>query len=109
MRFDPARDDRAEPDVIEAIPGLVILEGWFLGWDEDGYDTILEHLDLLAYLDVDVTTSRQRRFAREAELNERGGGFPPEEMERFWDEVLGPGIERWTHAGRERADIVLQP
>jgi len=106
-RFDAAIDDRVAGVVIDRAPDLVIVEGWYLGYRGDGFDRVADDLDLLVFLDVDIETSKPRRFAREAELRAKGGGKSEAEMQRFWDEVLEPGIEHWTKLARARADVVL--
>ncbi len=108
-RFSGAVDDRVEPVTITEAPKLVIVEGWYLGYMGDGFDTLRRAIDLLVFLDIDVETAKRRRFSREAELRAQGGGFSEEEMQRFWDEVLAPGIERWTEPAKREADIVLRP
>jgi uridine kinase len=87
----------------------VLLEGFALGRRSDGYDRILERLDLLVFLEVDEATAKRRRFAREAELRARGGGFSEEQMERFWNEVLEPGMRQWLDDARAAADVVIDP
>lgn len=106
-RFSPALDDRVESVTIDTTPELAVVEGWYLGYTDDGFDAVRRELDLLVFLDIDIALAKQRRFAREAELREHGGGFTPEEMQRFWDEVLAPGIERWTKRAKASADVVL--
>jgi len=106
-RFDGAIDDRVEPVTIDAIPQLVIVEGWYLGYTGGGFKALRDELDLLVFLDVDIAVSKQRRFSREADLRSHGGGFSERDMQRFWDEVLAPGIERWTSAAKQEADVVL--
>ncbi len=107
-RFDAAIDDRVAPVTIGSAPKLVIVEGWYLGYRGDGFGALADELDLLVYLDVDIEVARRRRFAREAELNARGGGFSPDEMQRFWDEILAPGIASRTEPLRASADVVLE-
>jgi pantothenate kinase-related protein Tda10 len=105
--FDMSVDDRIQPTVVGSAPPLVLLDGWYLGYPDDGYGAILPLLDLLVFLDVDHDTARTRRFGREEQLRASGGGFSAEQMERFWDEVLGPGISLWTSKARARADVIL--
>ena len=88
---------------------MVLFEGWIVGYDGQGYGRILPFLDWHLHLAVQAEVARRRRFAREAKLREEtGGGFSPEEMQRFWDEVLGPGMDTWVPASAEHADIVVQ-
>jgi pantothenate kinase len=108
-RFSGAIDDRVEPVTIEDAPKLVVVEGWYLGYLGDGFDALRRAVDLLVFLDVDIAVAKERRFAREADLRADGGGFSEREMERFWNDVLGPGIERWTMPARASADVVLRP
>jgi pantothenate kinase-related protein Tda10 len=108
QRFSPAADDRIEPLVLDATPDVLIVEGWVLGHRADGYDAILDRLDVLVFVDVPVELARERRFAREASLREQGGGFAEEQMKRFWDEVLEPGLNRWVRDAKEAADIVIE-
>ena len=106
-RFDPSTDDRSDPTTLTAPPELVLLDGWFLGYTGDGYGEILDHIDLLVFLDLDEDESRTRRFHREQTLRDAGGGFAEEDMQRFWDEVLGPGMKRWGREAQASADLVI--
>lgn len=107
-RFDMSRDDRSTDERSEAAPDVVVFDGWIIGYPGEGYDRILPFLDWHLHLDVPKDVARQRRFDREAKLREQtGGAFSPEEMQRFWDEVLGPGIDTWVPASVEHADIVV--
>lgn len=106
-RFDPSTDDRTANLVLTTAPRLAIVEGFYLGYARDGYEDLLPFIDLLVFLDVDVAVAKERRFAREADLRAYGGGFTEDQMQHFWDEVLGPGIERWTKPARASADVIL--
>jgi uridine kinase len=108
-RFDPSRDDRDADERIEEVPDVVLFDGWIIGYDGQGYERILPYLDWHLHLDVPKALARERRFDREAQLRERTGrAFTPEQMERFWDEVLGPGIDTWVPVTADHADIVLR-
>jgi uridine kinase len=108
-RFDPSQDDRSTDERIEDAPDVVLFEGWILGYGGQGYGRILPFLDWHLHLGVPTDVARERRFARETKLREEsGGGFTPEEMQRFWDEVLGPGMDTWVPASAEHADIVVR-
>jgi uridine kinase len=107
-KFSAEIDDRTEPITLNTAPDHVLVEGWLLGHRDDGYSEILDRLDLMTFIDVDDETARARRFHREENLNERGGGFSADEMQRFWDEILGPGITRWVHGAKESADLVFE-
>ena len=106
-RYDTHADDRAEPRRLERAPRPLILDGYFLGYDGDGYADVLERLDVLAFLDVDIETARTRRFEREQALRDEGGGLSEEDMHAFWDDVLGPGVERLVPVARSNADLVI--
>jgi uridine kinase len=107
-RFDPSRDDRGADERMHDVPDVVLFEGWIIGYDRQGYERILPHLDWHLHLDVPKSVARTRRFDREAQLRKStGGAFTPEQMERFWDEVLGPGIDTWVPITADHADIVL--
>jgi uridine kinase len=107
-RFDMSRDDRSADETLDQAPDVVVFEGWILGYAGEGYDRIFPYLDWHLHLDVPKDVARQRRFDREAKLREQtGGAFTPEEMQRFWDEVLGPGIDAWVPACAAHADIVV--
>lgn len=108
QRFSPEIDDRIDPVTIAPVPTHVIVEGWVLGHRRDGYAEILDRLDLLVFFDVPVPTARARRFAREASLRETGGGFSEQDMQRFWDEVLAPGLDRWVRDAKQAADLVIE-
>jgi uridine kinase len=104
-RFSPEIDDRIEPLILSSVPRPLILEGWVLGYRGEGYAEILDRLDLLVFVDVPIDVARKRRFDREAALH---GGFSPDEMQRFWDEVLEPGLSRWVSDARTAADVVVE-
>lgn len=104
-RFDAGRDDRGPAEVLDPVGGLAILEGWFLGYGGEGYGPVADHLDLLVHLDVPYEVAKRRRFEREAALRAAGGGFAPDEMERFWDEALAPHIARVMDEVRAAADV----
>jgi pantothenate kinase-related protein Tda10 len=106
--FSAEIDDRIEPIVVTREPSHVFLDGWLLGHRGDGYDAIVDRLDLLVFFDAPTDVARARRFGREASLRQRGGGFSEQEMRRFWDEVLGPGIPRWVEGARRSADLVIE-
>lgn len=90
-------------------PDVVLFDGWIIGYGGQGYDRILPYLDWHLHLAVPKDVARQRRFAREAKLREEtGGAFTPEQMQQFWDEVLGPGIDTWVPASADHADIVVR-
>jgi len=108
-RFDPARDDRSSDECLEDAPDVVLFDGWIIGYDGQGYGRILPYLDWHLHLDVPAEVARDRRFDRETRLREdTGGAFSPEEMEQFWDEVLGPGMDKWVPASAEHADMVIR-
>ena len=108
-RFDMSRDDRRADECLEDAPDVVLFDGWIIGYDGQGYERILPYLDWHLHLDVPKDLARERRFARETKLREQTGrAFTPEEMQRFWDEVLGPGIDTWVPATAENADIVVR-
>jgi uridine kinase len=107
-RFDMSRDDRGPDERLEAAPDVVVFDGWIIGYPGDGYDRILPYLDWHLHLDVPKDVARQRRFDRETKLRaETGRAFTPEQMQQFWNEVLGPGIDTWVPASAEHADIVV--
>jgi len=107
-RFDMSRDDRSADERLEAAPDVVVFDGWIIGYAGEGYDRILPYLDWHLHLDVPKDVARRRRFDRETKLRaETGRAFTPEQMEQFWNEVLGPGIDTWVPASVEHADIVV--
>jgi pantothenate kinase-related protein Tda10 len=106
-RYDTHADDRAPPQTIEHVPDPLILDGYFLGYDAEGYGAVRERIDVLVFLDLDIDTARARRFGREQELRDRGGGLSESDMQAFWDDVLMPGIERLVPAARANADVVI--
>lgn len=108
-RFDPSRDDRGTDECLEDAPDVVLFDGWIVGLDSQGYERIFPYLDWHLHIEVPKAVARERRFAREAKLREETGrAFTPERMERFWDEVLGPGLDTWVPASAEHADIVVR-
>lgn len=106
-RYDTHADDRGGAQTLAEVPEPLVLEGWFLGYSGDGYGDVADALDLLVFLDVGIETSRERRFAREDRLRASGGGFSEPNMQRFWDEVLEPGIRTLVPQARSRADLVV--
>ena len=108
-RFDPSRDDRTTDERLEDAPDVVLFDGWIIGYDDQGYERILPYLDWHLHLAVPRDVARERRFGRETRLREKTGrAFSPEEMQQFWDEVLGPGLDTWVRASAEHADIVVR-
>ena len=108
-RFDQSRDDRTADERLDEAPDVVLFDGWLIGYDGEGYDRILPYLDWHLHLEVTKDVARRRRFDRETKLREKtGGAFSPEEMQRFWDDVLGPGIDTWVPVTAEHADIVIR-
>ncbi len=108
-RFDQSRDDRSPDERLDEVPDVVVFDGWIIGYDDEGYGQMLEYLDWHLHLDVPRDVARDRRFGRETKLREQTGrAFSPEEMQRFWDEVLGPGIDTWVPASADHADIVVR-
>jgi len=108
-RFDASRDDRGRDERLEEAPDLVLFDGWIVGYDGQGYERILPFLDWHLHLAVPTDVARDRRFERETKLREETGkAFTAEEMQRFWDEVLGPGMDTWVRSSAEHADIVVQ-
>jgi pantothenate kinase len=106
-RYDQHADDRGEPERVDATPLPLIIDGWFLGYAGNGYGEIGDHLDLLVFIDIDIATARERRFSREEQLREAGGGFSEEQMRRFWDEVLAPRMGSLVATAKDAADLVL--
>lgn len=107
-RFSHELDEQVGPLTLDDPPSHVLLEGWVLGHPADGYEQVLDRLDLLVFLDVDRATAKRRRYEREAALREQGGGFSEEGMDRFWHDVLAPGIELWVADARAQADLVIE-
>ena len=108
-RFDQSLDDRIADERLDESPDVVIFDGWIIGYDRDGYDRILPYLDWHLHLEVPKDVARRRRFDRETKLREQTGrAFSPDEMQRFWDEVLGPGIDTWVPVTAEHADIIVR-
>ena len=103
-RFDASRDDRTAEERLDQPPDVVVFDGWILGYDDQGYERVLPYLDWHLHLAVPPEVAKERRFGRER----AGGAFTEEEMQRFWDEVLGPGMDTWVRASAEHADIVVE-
>jgi uridine kinase len=106
-RYSAEIDDAMEPRLVSATREIVLIDGWLLGHAADGYEAILEHLDLLVFLDVPDEVAKERRFAREDALRAADGGFSTDEMQRFWGEVLEPGIAGIIPGAKARADVVI--
>jgi uridine kinase len=107
-RFDQSRDDRSADERLDDVPDVVLFDGWIIGYDGEGYGEMLQYLDWHLHLEVPRDVARDRRFGRETKLREEtGGAFTSEQMQQFWDEVLGPGLDTWVRAGAEHADIVV--
>jgi uridine kinase len=108
-RFDQSLDDRIADEPLDEAPDVVLFDGWLIGYDQDGYERILPYLDWHLHLEVPKDIARRRRFDRETKLREQTGrAFSPDEMQRFWDDVLGPGIDTWVPITAEHADIVVR-
>jgi hypothetical protein len=98
-------------DIADGFEGQkTILEGWFVGRMEDGYDSISRFVSFLIYLDCPITLSKRRRFQREENLR-RGGVesnvLSSTELNRFWTEVLEPGVTLWVRPLRDKADLIV--
>lgn len=106
-RYDTHADDRGAPQTLGHAPHPLVLDGYFLGYDGDGYGAVRDRLDLLVFLDIDIDTARWRRFDREQALRDEGGGLSEADMQSFWDDVLGPGTDRLVPVARATADLVL--
>jgi uridine kinase len=109
-RFDPGRDAPATCEAIEGPVAKLLMEGWFLGKRDCGYEEIADRLEFLIYIDCPIMLAKRRRFAREAALrnaSQGSRGLAPEAMRRFWREVLEPGVANWVQPIRERADCVI--
>jgi pantothenate kinase-related protein Tda10 len=107
-RFDVVHDCPLPPDCRRNLD-LIILEGWLVGTQMEGYAELRPLIDMLIYLDVDHATARRGRFARENRaLQFLQAGLSDADMERFWVDVLGPGIHAWTEPIRCQADIVVK-
>ena len=107
-RFDQSRDDRTADEHLDDAPDVVVFDGWIIGYHGQGYDRILPYIDWHLHLAVPKDVARERRFRRETKLREETGrAFTPEEMQQFWDEVLGPGFDTWVRASAEHADIIV--
>lgn len=106
-RYDTHADDRGTPETREHAPRPLILDGYFLGYDEEGYGAVRDRLDLLVFLDVDIDLAKRRRFDREQALRDEGGGLSEEDMQAFWDDVLMPGVEQLVPNARANADLVI--
>jgi uridine kinase len=108
-RFDKSRDDRVADERLDEAPDVVLFDGWIIGYARQGYERMLPYLDWHLHLDVPFDLAKARRFGREATLREETGrAFSPDEMQQFWDEVLGPGFDTWARAGHDNADIVVR-
>lgn len=108
-RFDASRDDRSPDESLEEAPDVVLFDGWIIGYEGQGYGRMLPYLDWHLHLHVPTDVARERRVARETKLREETGrAFTPEEMEQFWDEVLGPGMHTWVQASSDHADVVVR-
>jgi D-glycerate 3-kinase len=107
--FDSASDDRAPHwRVVQEAPCVVFFDGWLLGWPGNGYAELQALLDLLVFVHVDVAVAKSRRVAREHQIRRTtDGGLSAAQMESFWQEVLGPGVEGWLAAARENSDVVI--
>lgn len=107
-RFDAASDERGTLELVAPRPDLVLIDGWILGLSSMGYQTLLPDFDLIVYLRIPEVLARERRFARERALRDSGGrGYSQAQMERFWQEVLGPGGASWLGDAEAHADLLL--
>jgi uridine kinase len=110
-RFDPATDDVGPVQTIRGPVSVLLMDGWFLGMNENGYDRISELIDILVYIDCPLELAKRRRFARESRIRTAANGrrgFSTNEMARFWKEILEPGIRQWVEPVRRRADLVIE-
>lgn len=105
--FSHATDDRTGMRTIDRTPATTLLEGLFIGSDIGRYPEVTGRLDQLVFIDVPLDVAKRRRFSREAELQARGSGMTDDEMQRFWDEALSPGLEDWLAQAKARADVIV--
>ncbi len=106
-RFDHGADEPGAPEVVPGPASAVLMEGWLLGLDGEGYGAVAKELDHLTYIGCPLALARRRRLAREEALRAAGRGFSEAEMGRFWRQVLAPGVRRWVEPIRARADLVV--
>lgn len=109
-RYDLGRDAPAADEVLALAPEICIFDGAMVGARLPGYEGLARRLDMLVYLDVAVPLLKEWRFARERNIRDRTGGaagFAPAEMQAFWDEALGPSIEKWVRPNAKIADLVI--
>jgi uridine kinase len=109
-RFDALTDTQRAAEEFNGPASFLLLEGWFLGKNDDGYGEISQSLDYLTYLNCPLGLAKRRRFERENRLraiNFGRGGLSPKEMRRFWLEILEPGIEKWVIPIQQQAELVI--
>jgi uridine kinase len=110
--FDQVSDDRGKERIIDGKLDTILLDGWFVGMRDKGYENIANCVDLLIYLDCPIDLAKHRRFEREREIRsgmfEGRKGLTQDEMSSFWSEVLEPGVSAWVEPIRNSADLVLQ-
>jgi uridine kinase len=67
-RFNHASDDQGEPEVTSRRVDKLIVEGWFVGLPDLGYQRLNDFVDLRIYVDCSVELAKSRRFRREEKI-----------------------------------------
>lgn len=107
-RYDTSLDRRDHAERVQGPVVGCIFEGWFVGMQGQSYEVLAQRIDKLVFIDISERNAKLGRFARERKMRiSSSGGLSEEKMERFWDDVLRPGIERWVNPLRELAHVVL--
>jgi pantothenate kinase-related protein Tda10 len=109
-RYDLGRDAPMAEEALTGRPDICIFDGAMVGSPLPGYDRLAARIDFLIFLDLPTALLKQWRFERERKLREASGGavgFSEDQMQAFWDEALGPSIDKWVAPNARRADLVL--
>jgi len=110
-RYHAAIDDISHVDVVHGPISVALLDGWFVGRREDGYDVIADRVDYLIYLDCPLELAKQRRFDRvEARIQVQDEQIKKKlrkKAQAFWDEVQRPGYDKWVRPIQSIADLVV--
>lgn len=104
------KNDRPKPALAvgQNITHLV-LEGWIIHSKISGYEFISDYLDSLIYLDASTDSCKRWRLERERNYRstDPSAGYAEETMNKFWLEVLEPGINLWVRPQKNYANIIV--
>lgn len=110
-RFDLGLDDRAGFDAIPGPLDFCLFEGWMSAAliDRFGRDAAT-FADYTIFLKMDVESLRSARLEKESKIRSQSNlrlGLSPSAMERFWEEIIRPGLDEFVFPFERSADLTI--